>query len=296
MSRLSRLTPRDLEILSAYADGALTPAERRDIEARLAQDPALRQALEQIRATSALLRALPQVRPPRSFTLTPEMASVRSGWLRYPVLQLATAVATLAFVITVGADVFGGVASNAALRAAAPAQEMALEAPAAVSPLPTQVGADSLGSIAPPMATGTAMPEAAAMAAIAATPTAAGEYASREAPGVGGAGELPLTTDLTPTVAPLLDAAAGTGPCERCGEVELPPPSPQEKLAADATPEATMASPGPDVQQLQPAPDETGLEEREPGGVPAVRWLEIGLAAVALTLAAITFRAYRRAR
>jgi anti-sigma factor RsiW len=62
MSRLSRLTPRDLESLSAYADGALSPGERRDIEARLAQDPALRQALAQIRATSSLLRALP--RPP----------------------------------------------------------------------------------------------------------------------------------------------------------------------------------------------------------------------------------------
>jgi hypothetical protein len=294
MSRLSRLTPRELQTLSAYADGALTPAERRDIDARLAQDPALRQALQGIRATSALLRALPQVRPPRSFTLTPEMAGVRSGWLRYPMLQLATAMAALAFVITVGADVFGGVASNAVLRAAAPAQE--IEAPAAVSPLPTQAGADAFGSSALPTATGTAMPEAAAMDAIAATPTAASEYASREAPSVGGAGDLPPATDVTGTAAPILEAAAASGPCEICGEVELPPPAPQEKLAADATPEGAMASPGPELQQLQPAPDATGLEERQPGGLPAVRWLEIGLAAIALTLAAFTLRAHRRVR
>lgn len=294
MSRLSRLTPRELETLSAYADGALTPAERRDIDARLAQDPALRQALQEIRATSALLRALPQVRPPRSFTLTAEMAGARSGWLRYPMLQLATAVATLAFVITVGADVFGGVASNAVMRAAAPAQELAMEAPAAVSSLPTQAGADAFGSSALPTATGTAIPEAAAMDAIAATPTAAGEYASRESPGVGGGGDLTPATQVTE--APVLEAAAATGPCEICGEVELPPPAPQEKLAAGATAEAAIATPEPDLQQLQTASDGTGLEERQPGGLPTVRWLEIGLAAIALTLAALTFRAYRRAR
>src|SRR3972149_5884125 len=150
MSRLSRLTPRDLESLSAYADGALLPMERRDIDARLAQDPALRQALAQIRAPSSLLRALPQVRPPRSFTLTPEMAGIRSVRLRYPLLQLATAVATLALIVTVGVDMFGGATSNAAFRAAAPAEEMALQAPAAMPALPPGAGADALEAGAPP--------------------------------------------------------------------------------------------------------------------------------------------------
>jgi hypothetical protein len=297
MSRLSHLTPRDFESLSAYADGALTPAERRDIDACLAQDPALRQALQQIRATSALLRALPQVRPPRSFTLTPEMTGVRSGWLRYPMLQLATAVATLAFVVTVGADVFGGAASNAVLRAAAPAEEMAMEAPAALSPLPTQVVADALGLSSLPTATGTIMPEAAAMAVIAATPTAASDDASRETPGGGGAGELPPAATDAGTPAPLLESRPAAGECEACGaDMQLPPPAPQEKFAAEVTSEAAMVTPEAAAQPLGAPPSETGLEVRQPGGLPAVRWIEIGLAAVALTLAAITLRVQRRSR
>src|SRR5512137_335253 len=127
MSRLTRLAPRDLESLSAYADGALPPAERQALEERLNREPALRQALQELRATSAVLRKLPEVRPPHSFALTPDMAGIRSGWLRAPVLHLATAVAALAFFVTVGVDVFAGPLQTGALRAAAPAQEMSAE-------------------------------------------------------------------------------------------------------------------------------------------------------------------------
>jgi hypothetical protein len=131
-----------------------------------------------------------------------------------------------------------------------------------------------------PTATVTAVPEAAAMDAIAATPTAASEYASREAPGVGGAGDLPPATDVTGTAAPLLEAAAASGPCEICGEVELPPPAPQEKLADSATPDGP-ASPA-NRRAAVPTASETRLETgRDAGRLPAVRWLEIGLAAIA---------------
>ncbi|MBM3123399.1 MAG: anti-sigma factor, partial [Chloroflexi bacterium] len=65
MTRLSRLPPRDLEALSAYADGRLSAAERQALDARLGSDTELRTALDQIRATASLLRALPSVRPPR---------------------------------------------------------------------------------------------------------------------------------------------------------------------------------------------------------------------------------------
>jgi anti-sigma factor RsiW len=298
MGRLSRLTPRDLESLSAYADGALLPAERREFDARLAQDPALRQALQQIRATSALLRSLPPVRPPRNFTLTPEMAGVRTGRPRFPVLQLATVVATLAFVVTVGVDMFGVAGSGAILRAAAPAEEMAMQAPAAMSALPTEAVAEALELGTMPTGAGTAVSEAAAMDALAATPTAASEYANREAPGVGDAGEIPPTAPDAGTAAPLLEAAAAAGGgCEACGgEMQLPPPAPQDKVVGEATPGAAVVTQEAEVQPLRPAPEETGLEARQPAGLPAVRWLELGLATVALALAAITLRTRRRAR
>ena len=298
MSRLSRLTPRDLESLSAYADGALSPVERRDIDARLAQDPALRQALAQIRATSSLLRALPQVRPPRSFTLTPEMAGIRSGRLRYPLLPMATALATLAFVVTVGVDMFGGVTSNAAFRAAAPAEEMALQAPAAMPALPTAAGADALEAGALQSVAATSEPEVPAMDAMAATPTAASEDAIREAPTLGVVGEAPPAALGTATADPSLEArSAATGGCGACGgEPQVLGATPMDKFAAESGPEAAMVTQEMEAQTMTPMPEATALEARQPGGLPALRWVEIGLAAVALALAAVTVRTRRRTR
>src|SRR3990172_9738271 len=103
MSSLSNLSPRELEWLSAYADGELPPQEAEGLRARLERDPGLRLALAEIRQTAGLLRSLPPLRPPRAFTLSAERAAVAR---RYPRLQLATALAGLAFFLVVGVDVF----------------------------------------------------------------------------------------------------------------------------------------------------------------------------------------------
>lgn len=50
------------ELLSAYLDGELTAAQRADVERRLAADPAARQLLDELRALSSTLQALPQER------------------------------------------------------------------------------------------------------------------------------------------------------------------------------------------------------------------------------------------
>ena len=98
---VGRLPPRDLEALSVYLDGELTPRERVKLEARLEANPELRQALEELRLVAGALRELPQASPGRRFTLTPEMARRRR---RYPTMQLATALAGVAFLLTVGVD------------------------------------------------------------------------------------------------------------------------------------------------------------------------------------------------
>jgi hypothetical protein len=67
--------PQNHEALSAYLDNQLGGRERSQLEARLRADPALRAELETLRRTRAILRATPQVRAPRNFTLTPEMAA-----------------------------------------------------------------------------------------------------------------------------------------------------------------------------------------------------------------------------
>ena len=50
------------ELLSAYLDGELTAAEQADVEQLLARSPAARQLLQELRALSAKLQALPQCR------------------------------------------------------------------------------------------------------------------------------------------------------------------------------------------------------------------------------------------
>ncbi len=127
MSSLHHLSRRDLEALSAYLDGELRPAEARRLEARLHKEAQLRMALAELRSLREAVRALPVARPPRSLALTPEMVGRRSGARPYPALQLATALATAAFLVVSGANAILG--RSFTLGARAPAEvPMMLEA------------------------------------------------------------------------------------------------------------------------------------------------------------------------
>jgi hypothetical protein len=100
-----RISERDLETISAYLDGQLPQRERTRLETRLETDPGLREAYEQMHRTRAVLRSLPAVRAPRNFTLTPQMVKVRkSPPAAYPVLRLASVLATLMFVLVMVGD------------------------------------------------------------------------------------------------------------------------------------------------------------------------------------------------
>ena len=55
----------DDELLSAYVDGELTPAERAAVEARLGSDAGARKLVEELRELSGALRAMPRQRLPR---------------------------------------------------------------------------------------------------------------------------------------------------------------------------------------------------------------------------------------
>jgi anti-sigma factor RsiW len=64
-----------LEQLSAYLDGALSPAEQAFCDAHLPHCEECRNRLAALRETVNLLRALPRAEPARSFALTPELLS-----------------------------------------------------------------------------------------------------------------------------------------------------------------------------------------------------------------------------
>lgn len=111
---------RDVQLLSAYLDGQLSPSDAQRLESRLDSDPQLRAVMDDLRAARDLLRKLPQRRAPRNFTLTPKMAGLKPPAPRaYPTLRLAAVLATFFFVVTFAVD---GLAPLAAQPAAMPMQ------------------------------------------------------------------------------------------------------------------------------------------------------------------------------
>jgi hypothetical protein len=106
MIEMDRIARADIERLSAFLDGELSPREAEQLEARLATDQELSSALAALRATAEVVGSLPEVRLPRSFALTQDMVRPRRA---YPFLQFSTAAAALGFVLVIGADLlFGG--------------------------------------------------------------------------------------------------------------------------------------------------------------------------------------------
>lgn len=114
------ISSREWEALSAYLDNQLNARERARLEKRLREDASLRSALDGLRRTRQFLRKQPQMRAPRSFALSPEMAGfrdevhhgapqaarrpVRPTPPAYPALRLAFALATFFFVIVFFGD------------------------------------------------------------------------------------------------------------------------------------------------------------------------------------------------
>lgn len=95
------INSRDWEALSGYLDGQLSDRERTRLETRLERDPELHTALEELRQTRGLLQNLPILRPPRNYTLTPEMVGLKRDIPRIePVLRYVSILAMiiLAFV------------------------------------------------------------------------------------------------------------------------------------------------------------------------------------------------------
>jgi len=99
---------RDIELLSAYLDGELKPADSARLETRLNSDPQLASVLSDLRATRTLLRRLPSRKAPRNFTLTRKMVGQNPPLPRaYPLFRLATTIATLLLFFTFGLNFVG---------------------------------------------------------------------------------------------------------------------------------------------------------------------------------------------
>jgi hypothetical protein len=139
MRRKNRFTQTDIEQLSAYLDGELSAQEVERLEIRLSGDPALKSHWDELRATRTLVSALPRVKPPRNYTLTPEMAGVRVRTGTYPALRFATALAAIAFVLLVGIDSLMSLSFGGAMMPAARQMDVISEQEMAAEVLPSEM-------------------------------------------------------------------------------------------------------------------------------------------------------------
>ena len=130
---------RDIELLSSYLDGQLSPSDSARLESRISSDLELASALDDLRAARNILRKLPARKAPRNFTLTRKMVGLKPPLPRsYSIFRFSTALASFLLVLTFAANSilprisFGAAAPMAAQEAygmgGAP---QALEAPAA---------------------------------------------------------------------------------------------------------------------------------------------------------------------
>jgi len=169
---MKSLNFRDMERLSAYLDGQLSPSEKTRLEKRIQSNQAFAAALDEIRQTRTLLHRMPRRRVPRNFTLTPRMAGIRPPVPRLvPALSWASAAAMLLFIFTLGANLVGKLSfgASAPMLAAAPSGlgggPAATEAPALAAPVtmpPAELRSDQKATITPtPEVFAMAVPEAA---------------------------------------------------------------------------------------------------------------------------------------
>src|SRR3954470_15331892 len=98
------LNGNDLELLSAYLDGALSEAERTALEARLQTDAELRRELARLRATVDLIKTMPTLSSPRPLTLTPRMVR-RPNILTSAAFSALSAAAAI-ILLVIGAALF----------------------------------------------------------------------------------------------------------------------------------------------------------------------------------------------
>lgn len=281
--------PIDDELLSAYLDGQVSPAERDTVEAAISADLAVRARAADLRATVALLHALPQPAPRRTFILTPEQAAairpVRVPWITrlFPTVAAVSAVAAVLCLMLVAGDLATGGFSTrqpAAVRTR-PAVESVSDATTtrvtAAAAAPTTAPAVASGGIAASgvsSAATTAPPAPAAAAALPAATVAAGSVASARSAGAPPAS----ATSIVPT------ATIGSFA-----------PSP---VAPVATP-TIVANVQPPLPTVSAAPSGGATVAKETHRVPValVRVGEIVLALLAIagiTLAALGWRGKMR--
>jgi hypothetical protein len=266
------LKERDLKRLSAYLDGELNPKEASRLESRLKEEPQLRKALSELNETRKLLRSLPQIRPPRNFSLTPEMVGKVEKRSLYPLFRFATVVATVAFAVLIGTDTL--IRSGAGMMQSADQviEEVEVAVESEVEKIEQAAAAFDEASM-----TATSEPklEAPQESLGVEQPQASG--AEETVVSEGEAGEITATEEVRNQ---MQFAPSGT---------PIPPSEALPEIAPPSEELGTTSEPEPEIPLLQPTsiPDFESESPRIP--IEPIHAAEVGLGASAVILALITF-------
>lgn len=153
------LTLQDYQLISSYLDSTCSARESAQVEARQKADMQFKQAVLEFQHTRRLLRALPQKRAPRNFTLSPSQVPARpQRFFLAPALNFVSLAATVLLVVIfagsqLAPDLLGAKATQSAapmLMAASSVSENAQATGSAVSvPMITwgQTGAYDMGGV-----------------------------------------------------------------------------------------------------------------------------------------------------
>jgi hypothetical protein len=285
----------DLELLSAYIDQQLTAEEQALLEQRLVNDSELRRTLNELRGTVTLLRELPAVRPPRSFTLDPAVVQPRRSWFGNW-MQLGALVTSLLLVVSLTPDLLGLFAGGSQSTPPSAAVPYSAETPAAKeAPVPMQApAAPMVGNAEVPTSVAAAAPTAAPAAAQPAATAAPAATAPPEAtppPAV-------VTVPEVPTEVPLAGSMPATG--TEASDAAQPTADPSMAAGANQSqlaPTGELVPPGslsvgtPDAVERSSIP-----QESQPPTFSGWRVLQIALALLAVGLGIAALVARRRQR
>ncbi len=324
---MTDLTPADLELLSAYLDGELAPAERVALERRLAAEPALRAELEALRAVAARVRALPVLQAPRDFRLDPAIYGQRPvsepRWLsgRFQprrVYGYASALSAAAAMVILLVGVLGLLGSGALPYATAPVRQQAAALPTmtaapqiALAPTPTSPPAAARAvpgaeNALPPQGTVAALAaESVGMTGEGALSTAEAEASAADMAAFGAAAaaeEAPVEALQAPPPAGLVAPglrAGGETPATKSSDAAgdaagAVPATPLAALLPTSTPLPTAVAIAPDEAAAESAAaEQPAVEMPALAGDPEAL---IGVGCILMALAVMFFALSRRAR
>lgn len=316
------------ELFSAYLDGEVTGREKEHVERHLRECPDCRRRFQEMRQTVRLLHGLPEMPLPYNFTFGPSQlypnirvpqpsGPPKRSWA-YPLLGGATALAATLLIVVLAFDLL---LSSPQAGTAVPVARKAQEQPAAevakdeaelregerAAPSPTSAAALYALATLPLKATGLPLPTQPAQEKqqVQATEPAANLALAGAAPSEQTAA--PASSLPTATASPAKKMALPAAPPAPEPQQEEPPPTeadeaplmalgggpPQQPVETPSPPALVyqaeaVPSPLPQTATPEGKPQATGQPPSSAAPLPTARLAEIGLAALALLLAAAT--------